>query len=51
MTLIKEKAIEIIQRMPEDNMVYVIRMLQNLETMSADKEKRKKGQRQLLWIF
>lgn len=41
MTLIKEKAIEMIQRMPEDNMVYVIRILQNLETMSADKEKEK----------
>lgn len=41
MTLIKEKAIEMIERMPEDNMVYVIRILQNLETMSEDKEKKK----------
>ena len=39
MTLIKEKAIEMIQRMPEDSMVYVVRILQNLETMSANKEK------------
>ena len=41
MTPIKEKAIEMIQRMPEDNMIYVMRILQNLETMSADKEKEK----------
>lgn len=52
MTLIKEKAIEMIQRMPEDNMVYVIRILQNLETMSADKEKEKqKAQTALMDIL
>lgn len=39
MTQIKEKAIKMIQRMPEDNMLYVINILQNLEAMSADKEK------------
>ena len=39
MTQIKEKAIRMIQRMPEDNMLYVINILQNLEAMSADKEK------------
>lgn len=39
MTLIKERAIKMIERMPEDNMLYVINILQNLEAMSADKEK------------
>lgn len=39
MTRIKERAIRMIQRMPEDNMLYVINILQNLEAMSADKEK------------
>ena len=42
MTLMKEKAVEMIQRMPEDNMLYVINILQNLEKMSEDKEKRKR---------
>lgn len=37
MTLIKEKAVEMIQRMPDDNMLYVINILQNLEAMSKDK--------------
>ena len=39
MTLIKERAIKMIERMPEDNMLYVLNILQNLEAMSADKEK------------
>lgn len=39
MTLIKERAIKMIQRMPEDNMLYVINILQNLEAMSIDKRK------------
>ena len=39
MTLVKERAIEMIQRMPEDDMLYVINILQNLEAMSIDKEK------------
>lgn len=39
MTLIKEKAVEMIQRMPDDNMFYVINILQNLEAMSMDKGK------------
>lgn len=38
MTLMKEKAVEIIRRMPEDNMPYVINILQNLEAMSLDKD-------------
>lgn len=41
MTIIKERAVEMIQRMPEENMLYVINILQNLEAMSADKEKDK----------
>ena len=45
MTLIKERAIKMIERMPEDDMLYVINILQNLEAMSADKERdRKKAQ-------
>lgn len=39
MTLIKERAIKMIERMPEDNMLYVLNILQNLEAMSTDKEK------------
>lgn len=39
MTQIKERAIKMIQRMPEDDMMYVVNILQNLEAMSADKEK------------
>lgn len=38
MTLLKEKAVEMIQRMPEDNMTYVINTLRNLEAMSVDKD-------------
>lgn len=39
MTLIKEKAVKMIQQMPEENMRYVIQILQNLEAMSVDREK------------
>lgn len=38
MTRIKERAVEMIQRMPDDNMLYVINILQNLEEMTANKE-------------
>lgn len=38
MTLMKEKAVEMIRRMPEDNMTYVINILQNLEAMSIDRD-------------
>ena len=41
MTLLKEKAVEMIRRMPEDNMPYVISILQNLEAMSIDKDRDK----------
>lgn len=52
MTLIKERAIKMIQRMPEDNMLYVINILQNLEAMSMDKRKdTKKAQMALTQIL
>ncbi len=42
MTLMKERAVEMIRRMPEDNMTYVINILQNLEAMSIDRNEDKK---------
>ena len=52
MTLIKERAIKMIQRMTEDNMLYVINILQNLEAMSIDKRKdTKKAQMALTQIL
>ena len=42
MTRIKEKAVEMIQRMPDDDMFYVINILQNLEEMTAKKRYRKR---------
>ena len=36
MTQIKEKAVEMIERMPEEKMYYVINILQNLEAMSKN---------------
>ena len=36
MTQIKQKAVEMIQRMPDDNMLYVMNFLQNLEEMTAN---------------
>ena len=41
MTLMKEKAVKMIRRMPEDNMTYVINILQNLEAMSIDRNEDK----------
>ena len=41
MTQIKERAVEMIQRMPDENMFYVINILQNLESMSVDRAKDK----------
>lgn len=37
MSAIKEKAVDMIRRMPEENMFYVFNILQNLEGMSASK--------------
>ena len=39
MTLMKEKAVEMIRRMPEDSMLYVINILQNLEAMVTEQKK------------
>ena len=52
MTLMKEKAVEMIRRMPEDNMTYVINILQNLEAMSVDRsEDKKKAQNAIAEIL
>ena len=48
MTLIKERAVEMIRRMPEDNMLYVVNILQSLEAMTIDKEKDKERARAAL---
>ena len=48
MTLMKEKAVEMIRRMPEDNMTYVINILQNLEAMSIDRNEDKERARNAL---
>lgn len=48
MTLMKEKAVEMIRRMPEDNMLYVVNILQSLEAMTIDKEKDKERARAAL---
>lgn len=42
MTPMKEKAVEMIRRMPEDNMTYVVNILQDLEAMSVDRSEDKK---------
>ncbi len=33
MTQIKKRAVEIIQRIPDDDMVYVVNILENLESL------------------
>lgn len=38
MTQMKERAVEMIRRMPDDNMLYVVNILQNLEAMSVNKD-------------
>lgn len=48
MTLLKERAVEMIRRMPEDNMLYVVNILQSLEAMTIDKEKDKERARAAL---
>jgi hypothetical protein len=35
MTQIKEKAVEMIQRLPDDKMIYIVNILQNLEALSS----------------
>lgn len=52
MTLMKEKAVEIIRRMLEDNMTYVINILRKLEAMSIDRnEDKKRAQKTLAEIL
>ncbi len=52
MTFMKEKAVEMIRRMPEDNMTYVVNILQNLEAMSVDRsEDKKKAQNAIAEIL
>lgn len=52
MSFIKERAVEMIRRMPEDNMAYVVNILQSIEAMSADKENdKKKAQMTLMDIL
>jgi len=41
MTLIKERAVKMIQHMPEDTMFYVVNILENLQAMSINREKDK----------
>ena len=41
MTLIKKRAVEMIQHIPEDDMLYVINILQNLQAMTANRERDK----------
>ena len=48
MTLMKEKAVEMIRRMPEDNMTYVVNILQNLEAMSVDRSEDKNAIAEIL---
>ena len=39
MTRIKERAVEMLQRIPDSDMFYVINILQNLEEMTTNKDK------------
>lgn len=43
MTLMKERAVKMIQRIPEENMFYVVNILENLQAMSIDKEKKREN--------
>ncbi len=42
MTQIKERAVEMIRRIPEEHMLYVLNILQSPEAMTADKEKERR---------
>lgn len=39
MTLMKEKAVRMIQLIPEENMFYVVNILENLQAIFVNKEK------------
>lgn len=42
MTQMKERAVELIERIPDEKMFYVINILQNLEEMSSNRPADKK---------
>lgn len=42
MTEMKERAVELIERIPDEKMFYVINILQNLEEMSSNRSSDKK---------
>lgn len=48
MTHMKERAVELIERMPDDNMFYVINILQNIEEMSSNRTTDKKQEMEAL---
>lgn len=48
MITIKGRAVEVIQRMPEDKMLYALHILQALEAMPADKERGRQKAREAL---
>lgn len=48
MTQMKERAVELIERMPDDNMFYVINILQNIEEMSSNRTADKKQEMEAL---
>ena len=42
MTQMKERAVALIERLPDDNMFYVLNILENIEEMSSNKSDDKK---------
>jgi len=42
MTQMKERAVALIERIPDDNMFYVLNILENIEEMSSNKSDDKK---------
>lgn len=42
MTQMKERAVALIERIPDDNMFYVLNILENIEEMSSNKSEDKK---------
>ena len=48
MTQMKERAVELIERIPDEKMFYVINILQNLEEMSSNRPADKKQEMEVL---
>ena len=42
MTVLKERAVDIIRRMPEEKLFYVVQLLESVEELSADTTKESK---------